>query len=188
MNRTRLTLFVLILSCLFFFGIAFIDGPIWCVDSGSYASMDFSREPVYPTFLWILRTIFGENIYLFVAVTLQSLLWVYATCIATMYVYDLASELLPQDKKSGFFKLVFVLLVFFSQLLTSILNRFVAQRGSMYSESIMTESLAMPLFVLFCIRLSRWLVYKRKLDFVSLVVISFVIVIIITINFFQAFN
>lgn len=176
MNRTRLTLFVLILSCLFFFGIAYIDGPIWCVDSGSYASMDFSREPVYPTFLWILRTIFGENVYLFVAVILQSLLWVYVTCVATMYVYDLASELLPQDKRGGFFKLVFVLLVFFSQLLTSILNRFVAQRGSMYSESIMTESLAMPLFVLFCIRLSRWLVYKRKIDFVSLVVISFVII------------
>ena len=37
-----------VLPLIFYIGIAVLDGPVWCVDSRSYVSMDFSREPVYP--------------------------------------------------------------------------------------------------------------------------------------------
>ena len=39
-----------VLPLIFYIGIAVLDGPVWCVDSQSYVSMDFSREPVYPLF------------------------------------------------------------------------------------------------------------------------------------------
>lgn len=189
-SKVAVAFMVLLISSAFFLGIAILDGPIWCVDSLSYTSMDFFREPLYPTFLWILRTIFGEAIYrndlpiyLFVAVIIQSVLWVYVTLMTTLYVFDLADGFFYRDgvyvrrvdkRKSRIHLIVFTTLLF--QFLTPILNRFVVKRGSMYSECIMTESLAMPLFVLFCVRLSRWLVHKYKRDFVSLVLIAFIIV------------
>lgn len=42
-------------------GFALWDGPVWCRDSESYATMDYTREPAYCTFLWLMRRIFGEG-------------------------------------------------------------------------------------------------------------------------------
>ena len=50
----------------FYLFFAFYDGPVWCKDSLSYATMDLTREPLYPTFLWIFRRMFGEESYLII--------------------------------------------------------------------------------------------------------------------------
>ncbi len=170
---------VLAISAIFFLGIAIVDGPVWCVDSAGYTSMDFSREPVYPVFLMVLRKIFGESIfrndlpiYLFAAVIIQSVLWIYATFRASMYIYELAEK----KCSSRIMVNLITLCACFSQFLTPFLNRFVVQRHSMYSESIMTESVAMPLFVLFCIRLSIWLSHRNKKDGLLLILIGFLII------------
>lgn len=42
-------------------GFALWDGPVWCRDSESYATMDYTREPAYCTFLWLMRRIVGEG-------------------------------------------------------------------------------------------------------------------------------
>lgn len=42
-------------------GFALWDGPVWCRDSESYATMDYTREPAYCTFLWLMRRIIGEG-------------------------------------------------------------------------------------------------------------------------------
>lgn len=44
-------------SCLFYLMFPLVDGPVWCVDSASYVSMDISREPLYPTFLALMQKI-----------------------------------------------------------------------------------------------------------------------------------
>ena len=149
-----------VLLMVFFVGIALIDGPKWCVDTPSYVDMDFSREPVYPLFLLGLRTLFERlNItsvayelpaYLTMAVVLQSILWVVAIHRLGIYIYDVCSKAMSHGKAR--------LLMFIAELLqvaVAFLNRFAAKRGAMYSESLMTESLAMPLFVLFTILLLR---------------------------------
>ncbi len=142
----------------FFMGLAVYDGTVWCVDSASYTSMDFSREPVYPLFLLLIRKIFeyfdfagtmyDQPSYLFCAVIIQSLLWVYVTSKLGFFMYKTAREHVYEGKAQliGFLAVLF-------QIAVCCLNRFAAARGSMYSECIMTESLAMPLFVLFNIRL-----------------------------------
>lgn len=177
--RRAVSIVTLLLSAAFFLGLGIIDGPIWAMDSPSYDSMSFSREPVYPLFLMILRNIFGQDIYkndlpiyLFAAVIVQSLLWIYVTFRVCMYSYDLA------QKKSGkpVTAVVVAALTFLFQLSTPVINRFVVQRHAMYSELILTESIAMPLFVLFCVRLTKWRIYKKNTDFALLFINAFIMI------------
>ena len=156
-----------VLPLIFYIGIAAFDGPVMCVDSPSYVSMDFSREPVYPLFLAFIRKIFetfkfsgeyhGQPSYLFCVVILQSLLWVYAAWRLGNEICNVAIRYLKQGSA--------VLLGYagvFSQMAVASLNRFAAKRGSMYSESIMTEALAIPLFVIFTIEL--WNLHRAYLQ------------------------
>ncbi len=170
----------LALSAVFFLGIAILDGPEWCVDSPSYTSMDFVREPVYPLFLWVLRVAFqklgitaplyGLEAYLFGAVIIQSIVWVISTCMLGNFIYKLSYRALPGKRAMA---LGFIAVL--SQIGVSCLNRFVALRGSMYSESIMTESLAMPLFIIFNIELINSFLKYDKNAFIRLALLGFLI-------------
>lgn len=147
------------LLTIYFVGIALFDGPVWCVDTNSYIDMDFSREPLYPLFLLGLRTLFEKlNVtaipydlpaYLTAVIILQSLLWVFAAFHLGNYILSVTNGL--GEKKSRFLSAIAML----SQVGVAGLNRFVANRGSMYSESLMTESLAMPLYVIFTVELVK---------------------------------
>ena len=149
-----------VLLMVFFLGIGFLDGPEWCVDTPSYVSMDFSREPVYPLFLMGLRRLFesmnvtaqpyGLPAYLTLAMVLQSLLWVVAIHRLGTYIFEISHYSLGRTRA-----LVLASAAEITQVGVALLNRFIAKRGSMYSESLMTESLAMPLFVLFTIALIK---------------------------------
>ena len=67
MMRTKLfiekhaKLLFFVLCVLFYTVFAIADGPVWCRDSASYATMGASREPGYPLFLLFFRTVFGET-------------------------------------------------------------------------------------------------------------------------------
>ena len=174
------SLLAVAIAAVFFLGIAIFDGPVWCVDSASYTSMDFSREPVYPLFLLVLRricsaaglngTMYGQEAYLFVAVILQSLLWVLASVMLGRFVYKHAARALP-GKRAFALGIIAVL----SQMGVAGINRFVANRGSMYSESIMTESLAMPLFVIFNIFLIESFYEYDRNSVIRLALLGFLI-------------
>ena len=147
------------LTAIYFLGIALIDGPIWCVDTQSYVSLEMSREPLYPLFLLGLRSLFetlhisnelyGLPAYLTLAVLIQSALWVFSTCYLGFYVLSVTGPL--GEKKSRLLSTAAIL----GQIGVASLNRFVAGRGSMYSESLMTESIAMPLYVIFTVVLIK---------------------------------
>ena len=170
---TPFHILTILISSAFFLGIALVDGPVWCVDSNSYVTMDFTREPVYPLFLMVLKNIFKETVYrndlplyLFVAAMLQSLLWVYVSCRVAFFAYSFSDSWNLSAKKkapyiAGFFALLF-------QLAVPAFNRFLIKRQSMYSESIMTESLAMPLFALIVLRLFMWYRDYKKKDLIIL--------------------
>ena len=136
-------LFIILLYLLplaFYLFFAFYDGVVWCADSDSYVIMHECREPLYPTFLDLLRSIFGsqKDTYLFAAVIMQSVLAAISTSILT--------DFLRKTCKTGRYISLLILAV---PLFTSLLNRFVASRGSMYSNSILTEGIAISLFLLF---------------------------------------
>lgn len=128
---------LLLLSMGFYLFFAFYDGAVICADTETYIDMSISREFLYSSFLAVFRMIFGEQ-YLLMVVVVQSLLAAYAAWNVAVYF----------SKK---FELGYFLssVVFFIPIATSLLNRFVAGRGSMYSNSILTEGITIPLFLLF---------------------------------------
>ena len=72
----------------FYLFFAFYDGPVWTKDSLSYASMNITREPLYPTFLWLFRQAFGEESYLMPVIIAQSILAAYAAWKLAMTVKE----------------------------------------------------------------------------------------------------
>ena len=169
-------LFIFCLLFYIFFAIA--DGPVWCRDSAGYAGMGTSREPIYPLFLLFFRSVFGETkqlygepFYLFPAIIGQSILWAYTAWKLGITVYD-EFILANRVKYAAWFCLAAAGL----QMAVPLLNRFAAIRGSMYSESIMTESLAMPLYVLLSIHIWKWMRYENRFDYGMILLDSFLLI------------
>lgn len=126
----------------FYILFAFVQGYNTFLDSLSYIKMHEMREPLYPTFIAIIRALFsnGNDSYLFVVVLFQALLAGYT-------VFNLTKYFSKEFKLNYFFKTA-LMFVFFG---VSILNGFIAKRGAMYSNSIMSEGIAYPMFLL-CFR------------------------------------
>jgi len=175
----RKTLFLVsaaVISIAFFIGTVLVDGPVWCVDSESYTSMDISREPLYPLFLMLLRAIFinipdlyGQASYLFAAAFLQSIIWAFAAYAASKTIYEMV---FPHkgERIAG----AFGYLALACQFIAPVLNRFIVNRRSMYSECIMTESLAMPVYVLFILSLYKYETTGKKKYYVLLIIETFI--------------
>lgn len=189
-RRTAFSGLMLAVSLLFYLFFACYDGAVICVDSPSYIRMDISREPLYCLFLAGLRAAFAafpagafaEDAYLTAAAFLQSLLAAFAAWSLVNYLWKEMD--LPES---------FALLLLGMPFAVSLLCRFAAQRGSMYSNSILTEGIAIPLYLLFfrflleyfrkqsvrslvsCCLLSFLMISARKQMLVSLVMLAFCI-------------
>ena len=149
-----------ILLFTFYLFFAFYDGAVICVDSPTYIEMSISREFLYPTLLAVFRTVFGEQYLLGIAVV-QSLLTAYVTWNVTMYF-----------KRQFLLNNILTSLIAFIFVAVSLLNRFIAGRGSMYSNSILTEGITIPLFLLFFRYLYEYLVVEKKSSLVIASVIT----------------
>ena len=118
---------LLLFALIFYLFFAFLDGAVICADSPSYIEMSISREFLYPSLLAIFRMVFGKQ-YLLMIVVLQSLLAAFAAWNITVYI--------KRQFSLGYFLSTVVFLI---SIFVSLLNRFIAGRGSMYSNSILTE-------------------------------------------------
>lgn len=128
---------IFVIAIIFYLFFAFFDGVIISADTPTYVEMSITREFFYPTLLAISRFLFGEQ-YLFAIVILQSILAAYVAWNSTIFF-----------KKQFQLNNIYTGLVFLMPIMVSLLNRFVARRGSMYSNTILTEGIAIPLFLLF---------------------------------------
>lgn len=147
----------LLVVCLgFYLFFPFYDGPVWCKDSPSYATMNITREPLYPAFLWMFRSLFGEDAYLLPVVIAQSILAAYAA-------WKLAVTVKRYKNNSN---LLACLAVCF-QFGVTILCRFVAIRGSSYINSIMTEGLGLSLYVLFMVQLYKYIMEEKTRNLIG---------------------
>lgn len=149
-RERRLFLFLLFCSATFYLFFIFLDGPIWCRDSQGYVDLSPRRPYLYPLFLAGVRRLTSEQslrnglpAYLFYAGVVQALVNAYAAFFTAKTVYRIAGG--GRREKRANTMALFALLF---QFAVSLLNRFGAARGSMYAETVMSESLAMPIFSL----------------------------------------
>lgn len=149
-RERRLFLFLLFCSAIFYLFFIFLDGPIWCRDSQGYVDLSPRRPYLYPLFLSGIRRLTSEQslknglpAYLFYAGVVQALVNAYAAFFTAQTVYRIAGG--GRREKRANTMALFALLF---QFAVSLLNRFGAARGSMYAETVMSESLAMPIFLL----------------------------------------
>ena len=161
----KIFLIVTAIACLvFYISFPMIDGAVICKDSPSYMSMEFSREPIYPTFLTLMRALFGQDSYTFGAVIVQSLLASYASWRLAKLIYGISDSI-----KCGIGAAAF-------QFMVSLLNRFIARRGSSYIECIMTEGICLSLFVLFTVQLYLFLDRRKISNLTGTAVYAFILI------------
>lgn len=142
---------LLIVSSLFYLVWYFHDGIIITPDSPTYIEMSSEREPVYSTFLWLLRLIFSKEIYLDVAVVIQ--------CI----VAGIAATMLTMEIKKRFgLNWLWTFVILMLQYSMTLLNRFVAQRRYSYYNSIMTEAFTYSFWIFFILAVAGILYDKNK--------------------------
>ena len=155
---------LLLAALAFYLFFAFYDGAVICADTSTYIEMSLGREFLYPSFLAVFRIIFGEQ-YLLMVVVAQSMLAAYAAWNVAVYFRRQ-------------FQLGYVLsgIVFFIPIATSLLNRFVAGRGSMYSNSILTEGITISLFLLFFRYVYEYLVTSSRKAFLVSVCLAGVMI------------
>lgn len=164
--KSRDKYILLFLPVLFFVFFSFYDGVVWCVDSPSYVNMTVDREPVYPLFLLFFRTLFsGNETYLQTAVLVQGLLMAFAIFSLVWF--------LRKEFKLNIYKTLLIEILF---LLVSLLCRFAAKRGSMYSNSLLSESLAYPLFILFFRFVFEYLLTGTKKPLIISTVLSVILI------------
>lgn len=141
----------LILLCtvaVFYMFFCFAYGVQICADSKGYMKMISAREPVYPLFLAFLRMIFGKNGYLWAAIIIQNILMIIAVVVSVLWLKN-------RFKLSWIITYVMVL----SYFAVVILCQFVAKRSSIYSNSILTEGIAQPLWIILML-----LIWKCVID------------------------
>lgn len=159
---------LLVVCLLFYLFFPLLDGPVWCKDSMSYASMDISREPLYPLFLAVMNVredaeTTGTG--LMAAVVVQSLIAGFSTWYAGYMI---------KKTKNGSIVLQIAAIGF--QYMISLLCRFTAIRGSAYTDCIMTEGLGFSLFVLFIVELYLYVITGQKRHAAGIMLLSFLLI------------
>lgn len=112
------SIFMLILSLIFYLFFACFDGEIICVDSPGYLEMNLTREPLYPMFLAFFRLLFSgvlPNHYLFFVVIIQSILAAVAAWSMTAFLSFLMISTRKQMVVSLIILVVSILYVFFAE-------------------------------------------------------------------------
>lgn len=160
---------LMLVICLFFYlFFAFYDGAVICVDSPGYITMRLSREPFYPLLLAFFRKLFSEfpnDFYLTAVAFFQSILM----AVATWSLVDYIRKELRLPKTVAFLTLMMPLAV-------SFLCRFAAKRESMYSNSILTEGIAIALYLIFFRYLLEYCLHQSKKSLILSSILVFIMI------------
>lgn len=125
--------------------ILFSLGLGYYADSAQYVEMHFRRDPLYPIYLWLFRTLLGNgNVYLYAAAIVQLLL----NCLASDYFARHLSAMLHRGSR-------FYLLAMAAQAALQLLTVAGSRSHLFLAGSILTESLTLPIFSIFFIKLAE---------------------------------
>lgn len=167
-KSTDFSFFMLGISLVFYLIFACFDGAVICVDSPGYLEMNLTREPLYPLFLALFRALFYgilHDDYLVAAVFAQSIL-------AAVAAWSLAAFF---NREFHLSKAV-SLLILGIPMAVSLLCRFAAGRGSMYSNSILTEGLTVSCFLLFFRCLFAYVIRHSRNSLLACAFLSFLMI------------
>ena len=148
---------------IFFLGMLAVCGVGVYNDSEQYITMHIHREPLYPLFLALFRTICGDG-YLTVAAAVQNVLtavgiWLFAGYIAAHFGLRLWEELL----------------VVLLHLVPHLMTRYVSALHIFLENSVMSEALCIPLFHFFLYFLLRMLFERHRRDAVLSLLFAFLL-------------
>ncbi|MBO6299783.1 MAG: hypothetical protein J6N53_13160 [Lachnospiraceae bacterium] len=132
----------------FYLAFCFVFGVQMGADSRGYINMVSAREPVYPLFLWVFRSLFGEKLYLWIVIVLQNLIMAVAVWWSTEEIGKRFS--LPGIVQAGMIAVHFGV---------ACICQFLAERGAIYSNMIMTEGITISMWLFF-----MGLVFRAVLD------------------------
>lgn len=127
----------------------FTAGVQICADSKGYINMISAREPVYPLFLFVFRSLFGENIYLNIVIVIQNLLMTFGVWWSVTWL-----------KKNHSLNELVAYIMIFVHFGVAFLCQFAAGRSSIYPNSILTEGITTSLWLVFMTLL--WKAIKEK--------------------------
>lgn len=167
-NQAGFSVIMLAISLAFYLFFACFDGVVICVDSPGYLEMNLTREPLYPLFLAFFRLLLGSvssDGYMVAAVLFQSIL-------AAVAAWSLAAFLAREFQLSK----AVSLLVLGIPMAVSLLCRFAAKRGSMYSNSILTEGLTISGYLLFFRFLLAYVYQHKRKDLLVCALFSFLMI------------
>ncbi len=137
-------------ALLLFFGMYAYFGIGIYSDTDQYVRMHIHREPLYPLFLWVLRSIYEDG-YLQVAAVIQTIFAAWSVAVVTRYV-----------RQQFLLKNVSTAIVFALTLIPHIMTPLFSVEHVVLSSSIMSEAICLPLFLLFfqaCLKM----MFERKI-------------------------
>lgn len=147
-KRTDFIYYVAIIF--FFIVVAIACPPRLYGDSDQFISMHVHREPVYPLFLWLFRTIFGENRYLYIVAWAQNLFNAFATVLFLRFF-------VKEFDMNHLTKALATIFVLLPHIMTPILSR----TKLVLSSAILNESIGLPLFLIYIVVLLAY-IYRGK--------------------------
>ena len=161
-SRRSLYISLFCFLSVFFFGMLIIWGVPVYNDSQQYIDMHVHREPVYPLFLWVMRLISEEH-FMVLAAVFQCILSVVASYAFIKYIFD--RFFIVTDKKRRavleWFAMGFVTV---TVLLPYAITPLFSVTHVMLATGILSESLTMPLFLLYVIFAHRMMTDRREDD------------------------
>ena len=158
---SRIIIFAVLV--VFFTGILIKFGVGVYNDSDQYITMHVRREPVYPVFLYLIRSLFGDR-WMTAAGVLQTIMVIFASYDFILYISDTAGFKAPGTYLIG----VIVMAPY-------IVTPFVSHMHINLSVGIMSESIAMPMFLGFFVRMHKMLTGRKTGDTIAALFLAIVI-------------
>ena len=160
-NKKRWIPFLYLLALLIFFeGMFLVYGPGVYNDSEQYLRMHIHREPLYPLFLWVLRSISGEHFLILMGIV-QNLLM-------AVSIWLLTNTVARRFRISCGGQLVLTLIQVFPHVLT----KYFSAMSIFITNSVMSEALTFPLFTLWIMNAWEFLWEGKRKNVVGTLVLS----------------
>lgn len=161
-NKKRFVTLILFAG-FFFLGLLLLFGVKTYNDSDQYITMHIHRDPGYPLYLWVLRCL-SESHYMFLAGFFQAIIATWCTASFVDYI----AEKFILKKRS-------VVIVFIFTLIPHFITPLFSATRLILTNAILTESLCLPLFLVFVKELHRAVVEEDKKAVAYSFVLSFII-------------
>lgn len=130
--------------CLFIYW-AITGEPVITNDTPQYIAMHIKRDPLYPLFLLLFRSIFGEESYLTEVIWFQNICGWLSVCVLTESI----KRIYIRDLGRLWFRRGLIALVCFIATLPHLITPLAAKTGLVLTNTIMSEALALSLFYLY---------------------------------------